>query len=155
MKQKNPPLPLPGPVNSSWHVGIIHSSYYKEEVDALVSGAERTLREAGILPGSIRTFSVPGSFEIPLLGEALARTKEVDALIGLGIVVQGETHHAALVAGEAARGIMDVQLRHGIPFAFEILSVDRLELARARLDRGEEAARSVLHSLAQLARIRG
>lgn len=149
MKQE-PARSLPAPIDFSSRIGIIHSSYYGEEVGALVAGARRVLLGSGLPPSSIKTYAVPGSFEIPLLGAALAEAGEVEALIGLGVIVEGQTHHARLIAEQAARGMMEVQLRHGIPFAFEVLYVDDLALARARLDRGEEAARAVLQFLAQL-----
>ena len=154
MKNSHSSLPPPASVHPFWRIGIVHSSFYREEVETLVAGARTVLEQAGVHPSAIRTYAVPGSFEIPLIGEALAQAREVDGLIGLGIIVQGETHHAELIAAEAARGCMDVQLRHRIPFAFEILHVDSLDLARARLGRGENAARAVLHSLALLKQIR-
>jgi 6,7-dimethyl-8-ribityllumazine synthase len=142
-----------GVVNPGWRIGIVHASYYKKEIDALVGGAEKALRARGIIPTNIRTVPVYGSFEIPLVGRALAEAKDVDALIGIGIIVEGETHHARLLADQAARGIMDVQLRTGVPFAFDVLYVDRIEDVQSRLDKGEEAALSVLHSLVQLQKI--
>ena len=151
MKQTPPPSPLPR-INRGWRIGIVHATYYKEEVGVLVDGAVQILRDAGLPPANIKTFPVPGSFEIPLIGAELARKKEVDALIGIGIIVEGETHHARLIAEQAARGMMDVQVRYGMPFAFEVLYVDDLALVRPRLDRGAEAARAVLHALAQLER---
>ena len=144
---------LPPGINRAWRIGIVHSSFYKEEVAALVEGAVQVLKDAGISAAHIKTYAVPGSFEIPLIGAALAGEREADALIGLGIIVQGETHHARLIAEQAARGIMDVQVQYGVPFAFEILFVDTIALARERLDRGEEAALAVLHSLAELKKI--
>jgi 6,7-dimethyl-8-ribityllumazine synthase len=116
----------------------------------MIEGAQKVLQDAGIARGNVRTYAVPGSFEIPLIGSALIAAHEVDALIALGVIVEGETHHASLIAGEAARAIMDLQVRHLIPFAFEILYVHNLEQARARINRGAEAARSVLHALAQI-----
>ncbi|MFA6039307.1 MAG: 6,7-dimethyl-8-ribityllumazine synthase [Candidatus Peribacteraceae bacterium] len=152
MKQDTP-TGLPSRINRGWRIGIVHSSYYKEEVGALVSGAAQALRDAGIPPANIKTYAVPGSFEIPLVGAELARKQEVDALIGIGVIVEGETHHARLIAEQAARGMMDVQVRSGVPFAFEVLYVQDLALARARLEKGEEAARCVLHSLALIERL--
>jgi 6,7-dimethyl-8-ribityllumazine synthase len=152
------PSSLPPRVSSSWRIGIVHSSYYPEEVGALVREAERVLREAGIARGNVRVFPVAGSFEIPMMGAALLEEEEVDALIGLGIIVRGETHHADLIAEAVSRGIMEIQVRHGVPFAFEVLYVDDLAQAQERCrgagNRGGEAARAVLHSLAQLATIR-
>ena len=152
------PLRPPARVSSSWRVGIVHASFYPDEVMNLVQGAERVLREAGLLQSNIRRFPVPGSFEIPLVGAALLEAKEVDALLGIGIIVEGETHHARLIAEAVAHGIMDVQLKYCAPFAFEVLFVKNIEQARARAgamgNKGEEAAIAVLHSLAQLGPLR-
>jgi 6,7-dimethyl-8-ribityllumazine synthase len=148
---------LPNVIDPSWHIGIVASSYYKEEIDALVAGAKEILSEAGIPESNIRLYSAPGSFELPLIGSAAAAADEVDALIAFGIIVEGETHHARLLAEQTARGIMDVQLTFGIPFAFEVLYVNDLAQARERTkgegNKGREAALAVLHSLAQLAEI--
>ncbi|MFH0851939.1 MAG: 6,7-dimethyl-8-ribityllumazine synthase [Candidatus Peregrinibacteria bacterium] len=152
--QMDQPLPLPARISSGWRIGIVHSSFHPEVVAELRAGAERVLNEAGIAPGNVRTYAAPGSFEIPLIGAALIAAKEADALIGLGVIVEGETHHARLIAGQAARAIMDLQVRHLIPFAFEILYVRDLSQARARVDRGEDAARAVLHALALLSPMR-
>ena len=141
---------LPTHISSGWRIGIIHSRYYPDIVSKLIQGAQKVFEEAGIAPSNVRTYAAPGSFEIPLIGAALIEAKEVDALIALGVIVEGETHHAALIAGEAARAIMDLQVRHRLPFAFEILYVRNLSQAQARTNRGEEAARAVLHALAQL-----
>ncbi len=149
---------LPSAIDPAWRIGIIHSSYYKEEIDALVAGAVEVLTAAGVPASNISVHPAPGSFEIPLLGAALADAKKVDALIGLGIIVEGEPQHARLLAENVARGIMDVQVRAGIPFAFEVLYVSSLkqaqERARGDVNKGAEAARAVLHSLAELKRIR-
>ncbi|MDD5041880.1 MAG: 6,7-dimethyl-8-ribityllumazine synthase [Candidatus Peribacteraceae bacterium] len=143
-------FPLPARISSGWRIGIVHSLYYPDIVSKLVAGAQAVFKEAGLAPGNVRTYAAPGSFEIPLIGAALIASKEVDALIALGVIVEGETHHAALIAGEAARAIMDLQVRHRLPFAFEILYVREPEQARARTNRGAEAARAVLHALAQI-----
>jgi len=148
--QPSLPPSLPSRISPSWRIGIVAAQYYPEIVDSLIAGAEQTLRQAGITASNIRVFPAPGSFEIPLIGASLFKTKEVDALIGLGVIVQGETHHASLIAEQAARGMMDLQLQYHRPFAFEILFVNDIAQARARLDRGAEAARAVLHALASL-----
>jgi 6,7-dimethyl-8-ribityllumazine synthase len=147
MQTSSQPLPKADP---SWRVAIVASSFYAEEMDALIEGAKRTLAEAGIDPKNVTVHSAPGSFEVPLIGAAIAEKKVADAIIGLGIIVEGETHHADLLARESARGIMDVQLKYHIPFAFEILYVDSLALARKRLDKGTEAALAVLSTLVVL-----
>lgn len=135
----------------------MYSSFYGEEVQSMVQTAQQVLEHAGVDPQNITDHPVAGSFEVPLIGRALAVAKEVDALIGIGIIVEGDTHHARLLADSAAQGMMDVQMQTGVPFAFEILYVQRLEDARTRAmgehNKGEEAAYAVLHSLHALKRI--
>ena len=145
-------------VDPSWRVGIVHSSLYEEEIAALVDSARHALIDGGLKSQNITEHPVAGSFEIPLIGCILAREKNVDALIGMGIIVEGETHHAELLARETARGIMDVQIRYGIPFAFEVLYVKDLSQAKTRSrgvdNKGGEAARAVLYSLAEISKLR-
>ena len=152
MKQSVPAFT--GSINPGWKIAIVHASFYKEETESLATSAESVLENAGIPKANTRRYPVFGSFEIPLIGAEIAKAKEADAIIGLGIVVEGETHHARLLADAVARGIMETQLTYGIPFAFEVLYVDDIAQARARLDRGGEAATAVLHSLALLQQIR-
>ena len=121
----------------------------------MIASAKQILCQAGIVEGGISLHPVAGCFEIPLIGSALAEKGEVDALIGFGIVVQGETQHAQAVVEQAAKGMMDVQTRFQIPFAFEILHVHSLEDAKARCEsKGKEAAVAVVHSLAELRLLR-
>ncbi len=144
-------------INPAWKIAIVYSSYYPEEVSHLVQGAKDALTDAGILAANVSEHPVTGSFEIPLLGAAIAEKKVADAIIGIGIIVEGETHHAGLVAHETARGIMDVQVRYQMPFSFEVLYVKKLSQAKVRSagaqNKGGEAARSVLHSLAEIAKL--
>lgn len=123
----------------------------------MVACAKQALLEAGVAKENIREYPVRGSFEIPLIGSALARGNKADALIGLGIIVEGETHHAGLIARETARGIMEVQVAYGVPFAFEVLYVKKLAQAKVRSagaeNKGAEAATSAIHSLAQIKKL--
>jgi len=154
MKEAHADLRLPQKIDPSWRIGIVHSSYYKEEVYVMVKSAKSELLSAGIKEENITLHPTAGSFEIPLIGSVLAKNNNVDALIGFGIIVEGETHHAHLVAENVARGIMDIQLETGIPFAFEVLYVHTLLQAQERVqgeeNRGKEAANAVISSLAQL-----
>ena len=134
----------------SWRIGIVYSTFYKEEMKTMLDGAVEKLLQIGMKKENISLYPVTGSYEIPLIGAALAKNKSVDALIGLGIIVEGETHHARLVAENTARGMMDIQTNFALPFANEVLYVDTLKLAQDRLDKGAIAALCVLHSLATL-----
>lgn len=150
-------FPPPASIDPTWKIGIVYSAHYEEETLGLVEGAKKYLLEAGLLKKNVTLHPVSGAFEIPLIGAQLAARKKVDALIALGIIVEGETHHADLVAAECARGVMDVQITHHIPFAFEVLYVDKLSQAKTRssgeANKGAEAAFVTLHSLAELRRI--
>lgn len=137
-------------MSSSLRIGIVYSQWYPEIVADLERSAIDVLVAEGIARENISLHRAPGSFEIPLMGRALAERGSVDALIALGVIVRGETHHADLIAREAARGCMDVQIEYGIPFAFEILYVEDIRLAEARRDRGAEAAKAVLQALQTL-----
>ncbi len=149
---------LPASVDPSWKIGIVASTWHREVVDALVQGAVSLLQSAGIDRANITVHDAPGSFEIPLIGTALAKTNRVDAMLGFGVIVEGETHHARLLAESVASGMMAIQTQELIPFAFEVLYVDTLDQAIARTkgkeNKGIEAARSVLWSLDTLRKIR-
>lgn len=153
--QHNPP-PLPR-IHPSWRIGIVSSTYHGDIVSRLEHGARTLLEQSGIPSSNILSYSAPGSFEVPLIGEAVARAKSVDALIGFGVIVQGETFHAQLIAQSVTSAMMDIQLRHAMPFAFEILHVHTIEQAEARshgaMNKGAEAARAVLQSLHTLSHI--
>lgn len=136
-----------------WRIAIVHSSWYPELVGPMIEDAKKTLMDAGTPAANIAVHPCAGSFEIPLIGSALAQEKKADALIALGVIVRGETHHADLIAQEIARGVMNVQLVHGVPFAFEVLYVNDIALAKARTDKGRTAAYTTLHSLNELQRI--
>jgi 6,7-dimethyl-8-ribityllumazine synthase len=157
MKQSHArPMPKADP---AWKIGIVASYYYKEEMEGLVAGAKEALLEAGLPEANILLHEASGSFEVPLIGAALAESKKVDALIGFGIIVEGKTHHARLLAENVARAFMDVQMKHLLPFAFEILYVNDIAQAQERsapgpANKGREGAHAALHSLAELKRIR-
>lgn len=156
--KKEHTLSYPENVDRNWRVGIVASSYYKDEIDALIAGATQTLMDAGIDAKNITVHQAPGSFEIPLIGAALAEEEKVDALMGFGIIVEGATHHARLLAEATTNGIMETQLTYHIPFAFEVLYVNKLEDAQERAvgpsNKGIEAALAVLHTLAALKEIK-
>jgi 6,7-dimethyl-8-ribityllumazine synthase len=140
-------------------LAIICAQYNREITRSLEAKCLDTFRAAGVRDKNVHRFSVPGCFEIPIVADRLARLGRYDALVALGAVIRGETHHFDLVAGECARGVMDVMLKHGVPIIFEVLATYRRRdaLRRARNDRtnkGIEAAQSTLAILATLSQIR-
>jgi 6,7-dimethyl-8-ribityllumazine synthase len=75
---------------------------------------------------------------------ALAKTRRYSCIIALGCIIRGETAHFDFVAGEAASGIQLASLETGVPVAFGVLTVDNLQQALARADKGAEAVRTAL-----------
>lgn len=150
--------PLPSYIDPRWKIGIVASTYHKEHIDAMAEGARELLVEAGVKPENVFLYGAPGSFEIPVIGSALAKAGKVDALMGFGIIVQGETHHARLLAESVTQAMMDIQVLYAMPFAYEVLYVNELSQAidrtKGQYNKGREAAYAVLHSLAELHRIR-
>ncbi len=140
-------------------IGIIRADYNREITLSLERSCVAALIEGGVANDRINRFSVPGCFEIPFLALRLAKLKRYDALIALGAVIRGETHHFDLVANECARGIMQVSLDHDVPIIFEVLATyNRRDAVRRAgnnsTNKGIEAARSALALLATLNRVR-
>lgn len=126
-------------------IGIVVSRFNGDITGKLLEGAESMLKKKGVSGKNIHVTWVPGSFEIPLMLQSLARKKKFDALIALGAIVRGETPHFDYVSSETSRGIMEVSLKTGIPVAFGVLTTDNLQQALDRIGgahghKGEEAA---------------
>ncbi len=97
----------------------------------LLSGAEDTFKDAG-LSSQLDVVWVPGCFEIPALAAKAARSGRYCAIVTLGAVIKGETPHFDFVAGECARGVMNVGLETGIPVIFGVLTTNTVEQALNR-----------------------
>jgi 6,7-dimethyl-8-ribityllumazine synthase len=129
---------------------IVVGDFYKDLAGRLIEGADAAFDAAGVERVNIDTFSVPGAFELPLAALYLAETGHYDGIACLGAVIRGETDHYDFVCGEAARGIMDVQLDTGVPCAFGVLTVNNMEQALARSgggkrDQGAHAVEAIIH----------
>lgn len=124
---------------------IVAARFYIEIADQLVDGARRALRDCGVRDEDVGLYDVPGCFELPLACRNLIDAERFDALVALGAVVRGETPHFEFVAGECARGIMNVSLQSGIPIGFGVLTTETLAQAQERAepsggDKGYSAA---------------
>lgn len=98
--------------------------------DRLLEGSLDALKNAGAV--DIEMVNVPGAWELPMAAKAIAEHKKPDAIIALGAVIRGDTPHFEYVAGQAASGLMVVQLETGIPVAFGILTTNTIEQATDR-----------------------
>jgi 6,7-dimethyl-8-ribityllumazine synthase len=133
---------------SSLSFAIVASRYNDTYVQALVDSATSELNE--VEPGAdVRVVRVPGSFEIPLAVKLVAMEKQVDAILALGVLLQGETAHARLIARSVTTALMSLALEFRIPVIHEVLLLENEEQAQARclgkeLNRGIEAARAAV-----------
>lgn len=133
-------------------IGIVAARYNQDIVDAMLDAAVNRLKELGATADPV--LSVPGSFELPSAAQALADKREVDAVVALGCVIKGETAHFEYVAGAAAQGLMDVALESGVPVAFGLLTTYDEAQARARIDKGAEAAETAVEMANLLREVR-
>lgn len=120
------------PECSGKRFAVIVARFYPELADWLLDGAKRALSDCGA--AEVDVFDVPGCFELPLACRNLVDTERYDALVALGVVIRGETAHFDFVAGECARGIMDVQLATGVPIGFGVLTTENALQAQERAD---------------------
>jgi 6,7-dimethyl-8-ribityllumazine synthase len=125
-------------------VGIVVSRFNGEIVNRLLASALAELEKADVAKDSITIMAVPGAFELPLGAMALAKTRRYSCIVALGCVIRGETAHFEYISGEAASGLQLAALETGVPVAFGVLTVDTVEQAEARIDKGGEAVRTAL-----------
>lgn len=127
-------------------------------VESLVDGAIDTLKRHGADEKAITLVRLPGAFEMPVALEKIAAKGEYDAIIALGAVIRGGTPHFDYVAGECVKGMSQVSLKHGVPIAFGVLTVDTIEQAIERAgtkagNKGAEATLSAIEMVNLLRRI--
>lgn len=118
-------------------------------VESLLAGAIDALKRHGATEQDITIVRLPGAFEMPLVLEKIAAKGEYDAIVALGAVIRGGTPHFEYVAGECVKGMAHVSLKHGVPIAFGVLTVDSIEQAIERAgtkagNKGAEAAMSAV-----------
>jgi len=139
-------------------LGIVAARFNALVVDALVSGALEAFRRAGVDPSRVDVVRVPGSFEIPVAAQTMAKTGLYAGLVCLGAVIQGETDHHVQVGDSATQGIVRVMLETGVPISHGILACATLEHALQRAggkvgNKGAEAANAALELADLIAKI--
>jgi 6,7-dimethyl-8-ribityllumazine synthase len=142
------------PLGSRRGVGIVAARFNGDVTNRLLETALAELERAGVGRELITVMPVPGAFELPLGAMALAKTRRYACIVALGCVIRGETAHFDYVAGEAASGLQLAALETGVPVAFGVLTVDTLEQATARADKGAEAVRTALEMADLFAQLR-
>lgn len=127
---------------------IVASQYNGRYVDAMLQAAKAELKRARA--AKVRIVRVPGAYEIPVVASRLARLAPAPAaIICLGVILRGQTVHAAHIGDAVSRALMEIQLRHEVPVIHEVLLLENEEQAKARClgrkhNRGAEAAQTAL-----------
>lgn len=132
-------------------IAIVQARFNRNVTDGLTNGAVKALKKAGV--ADIEIFLVPGSFEIPIFCQRIA--KKFDGIVTIGAVIKGETAHFDYVAKAAADGVARVTLDQDIPIAFGILITYDPEQAEARAkndesNKGYEAALALIETITGL-----
>jgi len=148
---------------------IVASRYNGEYVDSMVRAAQAELRRAGAK--AVQVVRVPGAYEIPLVAARLTRigplpaprtthhAPRFGAIICLGVILRGQTVHAAHIGEAVSRALMEIQVAHQVPVIHEVLLLENREQARARCldpkhNRGREAAQTALAMAQVMASLR-
>jgi 6,7-dimethyl-8-ribityllumazine synthase len=138
---------------------IVASQYNARYVDAMLEAAKAELKQAGAK--EVQVVRVPGAYEVPVVAARLARASSahasrithhasrLSAIICLGVILRGETMHAAHIGEAVSRALMEIQLQYEVPVIHEVLLLENEAQARARCldpkrNRGREAAQTAL-----------
>ncbi|HOX57581.1 MAG TPA: 6,7-dimethyl-8-ribityllumazine synthase [Candidatus Paceibacterota bacterium] len=148
---------------------IVASRYNGRYVDSMLRAAAAELKRAGAR--GVQVVRVPGAYEIPLVAARLARAGSLhaprtthhaspfSAIICLGVILRGETVHAAHIGEAVSRTLMEIQVAHEVPVIHEVLLLENEDQARARCldpkrNRGREAAQTALAMAQVMASLR-
>lgn len=128
-------------------IGIVASEFNKEFVDGLVANCSRELRGK-----AVETVRVPGAYEIPFMVKRMLRRKDIAVVIAFGVIWQGKTAHADLIASAVTNNLMSLSLEFDKPVIHQVLDVANEKQARERcfgkkLNRGIEGAQAALAML--------
>ena len=129
--------------------GIAVAEWNENITEGLFKGAMDALLNCGCEESNIVRKNVPGSFELPLVAQFFFESTDVDAVICLGSVIQGETKHFDYVCQSTALGIKDVSLKYNKPVIFGVLTDNTMQQAIDRSggkhgNKGTEAAISAI-----------
>ena len=156
MSQLIPPKPR---VTGTKRVFVLVASQFNAKyVQGLAAHCTDELRKLSPA-SSVTLYRVPGAFEIPIVVREKARQGNVDAIVALGVILQGETMHAQHLGQVVTQALQQISLEHGVPVIHAVLSLQDEEQARKRcleneVNRGTEAARAAVEMANLLAKLR-
>lgn len=134
-----------GKISPANSISILVSEWNPEITESLCKAAVETLIKFGIKESNILLHHVPGSFELPLGAQYVIKYKNVDAVICLGCVIQGETRHFEFICQAVSQQIARLNIDYNVPVIFGVLTTDNFQQAKERAggkhgNKGVEAA---------------
>lgn len=147
---------LPNSSAAAPRIAVISAAWHADLVGLARQAMLTELQRLEHPPDAVDCFEVPGAFEIPLLAQRLARGGRHQAIVAIGLVVDGGIYRHDFVAGAVIDGLMRVQLDSGVPVFSCVLTpqafhehADHQQFFAAHLaKKGAEAARACLQTLA-------
>lgn len=141
---------------NQFNFGIVVSEWNEEITESMFEGAYSTLVSMGADRARIKRINVPGSFELTLGAQNFAKREDIDAVICIGCVIQGETKHFDFICDAVAHGITNVGLKYDKPVVFGVLTPNTMQQALDRAggkhgNKGDEAAATAVKMLLSLA----
>ncbi|MCC8088453.1 MAG: 6,7-dimethyl-8-ribityllumazine synthase [Rikenellaceae bacterium] len=133
------------PSANDMKIGIVVAEWNWQITGALVKGAVDTLKKHGCSESNIVVKKVPGTFELTLGAQFFAEYTDVDAIIAIGCVIQGDTRHFDFICDSVTQGITELNLKCNMPVIFGVLTTNDLQQALDRAggkhgNKGDEAA---------------
>ena len=121
------------PDGSSYHIAVVAAEWNPEITDAMLDGAVDTLRKQGVMEDNLTVKRVPGTFELSTAADLLlTHQPNINAVICIGCVIQGETRHFEFICQAVSQGLTNVALRHHKPVIFSVLTCDTMQQALDR-----------------------
>ncbi|HVT62779.1 MAG TPA: 6,7-dimethyl-8-ribityllumazine synthase, partial [Legionellaceae bacterium] len=144
-------------MTKSYKVAFIVSEYHNELTKSMENACRKELIRLGIAKKQIDSFYAPGSWEIPVIAQKVAKTKKYTGIAAFGVILKGDTYHFEMIANEVGKALMQVSLTHDIPIAMEVLAVYTLAQAKKRTsgehNKGTEAAQALIKAIDTLTSI--
>ena len=133
-------------------VAVVVARWNEMVTKALTDGAVEALVKCG---AEVRVIKVPGTWEVPVVVRALAKSGKVDGIVALGCILQGATAHAGLLASGVGSALMSIQLETGVRVSWGILTPENQDQAIERAgmkhgNAGREAALACVESITVL-----
>ena len=137
---------------AAFRIGIAAARFNESLVDALLARVVARLTAAAVKEANITIVRVPGSHEVPWAAHALARSGNCDCIVGLGVLIAGDTNHHEMVGESVSHALQHVAIETRVPVINGVIVVNSLAQAKARcvgkINRGAEFAAAALEMAA-------